>query len=145
LLGPAEFRELVSGQRRGVGAGLARAGLRLLETPYALAMRLRNWRYDRGSAEVIRVDVPVVSIGNLTLGGTGKSPAVEWLARWYINRGIRVGLVSRGYGSVDGKPNDEALELAEKLARRAARARPRPGARARKVIDEFGGSTSHSG
>ncbi len=57
----------------------------------------------------------MVSVGNLTLGGTGKTPLVEWLARWFTTRGVRVALVSRGYGAVAGRPNDEALELAQSL------------------------------
>ncbi|HEX5498343.1 MAG TPA: tetraacyldisaccharide 4'-kinase, partial [Thermomicrobiales bacterium] len=56
-----------------------------------------------------------VSVGNITLGGTGKTPTVEWLARWFAARGVNVGLVSRGYGAEPGRPNDEALELAEAL------------------------------
>jgi tetraacyldisaccharide 4'-kinase len=56
--------------------------------------------------------VPVVSVGNLTMGGTGKTPMVRWLAEWFQRRGVRVGLLSRGYGAEQGSPNDEALELA---------------------------------
>jgi len=115
VLGPSEFRELVSGRRRGVKAALMRTALRALEVPYSAAMRVRNWRYDTGRAEVHAAGVPVISVGNITLGGTGKTPVVEWLARWLAERGVRVGLVSRGYGAKDGRPNDEALELAEKL------------------------------
>jgi tetraacyldisaccharide 4'-kinase len=115
VLNPAEFRDLVSGRRRGPGAALARAGLRLVEAPYAAAMHWRNWRYDRRRAEIVRVEVPVISIGNLTLGGTGKTPCVEWVARWYRARGVRVALVSRGYGAVDRHRNDEALELEQRL------------------------------
>jgi tetraacyldisaccharide 4'-kinase len=92
-----------------------RAGLRAAEVPYAAAMRWRNWRYDAGRATVHRLPVPVVSVGNLTLGGTGKTPLVEWLARWFLAHGVRVALVSRGYGSKSGAPNDEARELEEKL------------------------------
>jgi tetraacyldisaccharide 4'-kinase len=54
-------------------------------------------------------------VGNLTLGGTGKTPMVEWLAQWFLNRGVPIALVSRGYKSADGAPNDEAQELAQKL------------------------------
>ena len=43
--------------------------------------------------------MPVVSVGNLTQGGTGKTPMVEWLARWFDDRGVNVTLVSRGYKS----------------------------------------------
>jgi len=83
----------------------------MLEWPYALAMRWRNRRYDTRPELVHRVDVPVVSVGNLTLGGTGKTPMVRWLARWFRRRGIRVVIISRGYGAEAGTRNDEALEL----------------------------------
>ncbi len=96
-------------------AMLARGGLRLVEWPYTAAVRVRNWRYDTGRAAIIKVGVPVVSVGNITLGGTGKTPAVEWLVRWFTERGLRATLVSRGYGAEAGKPNDESLELAQKL------------------------------
>ena len=78
-------------------------------------MRWRNHCYDRGRWAIHRVGVPVVSVGNLTLGGTGKTPTIEWLAHWFAAQGVRVGLVSRGYGSHRGAANDEALELAQKL------------------------------
>ncbi|MGD9645577.1 MAG: tetraacyldisaccharide 4'-kinase [Pirellulales bacterium] len=115
MLSASAFHALVSGRKRGWSASLLRAALRAIETPYAWAMRQRNRRYDRGRAETCRVDVPVVSVGNITLGGTGKTPLVEWLARWLRERGVRVALVSRGYGATDGRANDEALELEQKL------------------------------
>ena len=98
MLGPAEFRELVSGRRQGAAAAAMRGLLRAAEVPYTLAVNWRNRRYDRGRAKVHRVGVPVVSVGNLTLGGTGKTPMVKWLARWFGERGVRVAIVSRGYG-----------------------------------------------
>jgi tetraacyldisaccharide 4'-kinase len=132
------FRELVSGELGGAAPALARAALRALEVPYTAAVRVRNWRYDTGRVRIHKLEVPVVSVGNLTLGGTGKTPAVEWIAGWFRDRGVRVGLVSRGYGSKSGRPNDEALELAQKLpdvphAADADRVRA-----ARRAIDEFG-------
>ena len=75
----------------------------------------RNWRYDTGRSTISKVGVPVVSVGNITLGGTGKTPAVEWLVRWFAETGSRVALVSRGYGAAAGEANDESLELAQKL------------------------------
>jgi tetraacyldisaccharide 4'-kinase len=115
MLSPSEFRDLVSGRRRGLVAGLARLGLRLAETPYAAAVRWRNWRYDTLRAAVHRAAVPVVSVGNLTLGGTGKTPLVRWIARWFRAQGVRVALASRGYGAERGAANDEALELRQSL------------------------------
>jgi tetraacyldisaccharide 4'-kinase len=58
--------------------------------------------------------VPVISVGNLTLGGTGKTPMVEWLARWFRGHGVRVAILSRGYGHTGGI-NDEGLVLEENL------------------------------
>ncbi len=78
---------------------------------YTAAVRRRNRRYDDGRAIVHRVGVPVISVGNLTLGGVGKTPLVAWLARRFSNQGVRVAVVSRGYGAKPGTPNDEALEL----------------------------------
>lgn len=115
MLHATAFRDLVSGRRRGATAAVLRAVLRGAEVGYAAAMRSRNYLYDRGSFRVERVDVPVISVGNITLGGTGKTPMVEWLARWYRGRGVRVALVSRGYGAEQGGANDEALELEERL------------------------------
>ncbi len=112
---PTQFRAVISGRRRGVVGSLLRLGLRLAEGPYAVAVRWRNRRYDTGKAEIRRVSVPVVSIGNLTLGGTGKTPMVEWVARWYRQQSVRVAVISRGYGGEAGAANDEALELAQKL------------------------------
>ena len=91
-----DFERLVSGRRRGAAATVLRGLLRIGECFYAAAARWRNRRYDRGAAAIRHVDVPVVSVGNLTLGGTGKTPMVEWLAGWFRGRGVRVAVVSRG-------------------------------------------------
>jgi tetraacyldisaccharide 4'-kinase len=114
MLSPS-LRDLVSGRRAGVGATLLRAGLRLCEIPFTAAVDWRNRRYDRGHATSIRVGVPVVSVGNVTLGGTGKTPVVEWVARWFHERGQRPAIVSRGYGGKPGEENDEARVLAANL------------------------------
>jgi tetraacyldisaccharide 4'-kinase len=115
VLSESQFRDLVSGQRRGLLASLGRSLLRLAEVPYTLAVGWRNRRFDRGKTAIHQVDVPVISVGNLTLGGTGKTPMVEWLARWYRGQQVRVAVVSRGYKQVGSGANDEALELEQKL------------------------------
>ncbi len=90
------FRDVVSGTRRGPLATIQRATLAVAELPYTLAVRFRNQCYDGGWAAVHSVEVPVSSVGNLTLGGTGKTPMVQFLATWFRARGIRVSIVSRG-------------------------------------------------
>jgi tetraacyldisaccharide 4'-kinase len=93
--------------------GLMREGLKALSLPYGWAVRLRNRGYDAGRLRTQRAAVPVVSIGNLTLGGTGKTPCVEYVARFFDERRTRVAILSRGYGT-RGR-NDEALLLDENL------------------------------
>lgn len=115
-----DFHALLSGRHGGWTARLTRGALRLLEFPYTWTVRLRNWRYDHRWVTVHRVAVPVVSVGNITTGGTGKTPMVAWLARWAAEQGLSVVLVSRGYraphdAAADGLGNDEARELAQRL------------------------------
>jgi len=88
-----------------------RAGLWCLSQPYSAVVWGRNQAYDRGWKKTIKTTVPVISVGNLTAGGTGKSPTVAMLARWFREREKRVAILSRGYGAgLDGR-NDEAKEL----------------------------------
>ncbi len=112
---PSQFHALVSGEKSGPMADVARLGLRIIEMPYRLAVWSRNLAYDWGSLASRRCPVPVVSVGNLTLGGTGKTPMVEWVARWFRERGVRVGVISRGYARRAGQGNDEAMELLHRL------------------------------
>ena len=111
MISPTAFRELASGRRRGLAAGILRTALRAASVPYGWAVRGRNRRYDRGAAEVVRAAVPVVSVGNLTVGGSGKTPMVQWIARHLHQQHLRVAILSRGYGAEQGGQNDEAREL----------------------------------
>jgi tetraacyldisaccharide 4'-kinase len=108
------LRALLAGERRGVGAALERSGLRLAGMPYGWAMAIRNRLFDHGWKAVHCAGAPVVSIGNLTVGGTGKTPCVEYVANRLRQWQRRVVILSRGYGSEQG-PNDEALVLRENL------------------------------
>jgi len=64
---------------------------------YGVAARLRAWLYAQGILKQRRLDRPVISVGNLTVGGTGKTPMVIWLAERLVAEGKRVGILSRGY------------------------------------------------
>ena len=101
---------VIQGRRRGFVAALARAGLSVASLGYGLAARLRHLGYDLGLRRLVRVDVPVISIGNLTMGGTGKTPMAEWLAHRLARQSLKVVILARGYGPAgpDGR-DDETL------------------------------------
>jgi tetraacyldisaccharide 4'-kinase len=77
--------------------------LRPLSWLYGAAVRVRRSAYAQGWLPAHRVGRPVVVVGNLTVGGTGKTPLVIWLAQHLTRRGFKVGIVSRGYGTPGGQ------------------------------------------
>jgi tetraacyldisaccharide 4'-kinase len=110
----SRYLAVISGQAQGPWPTLQRLLLGLAALPYGLAVRARNLLYRLGWKRSDRVAVPVLSVGNLTAGGTGKTPCVEYLARWCRSQDLRVAILSRGYGARAGR-NDEALVLEENL------------------------------
>lgn len=116
---------------------LARVGLHLLTIPYGIAVYCRNQWFDKQSSASTEISIPVISVGNITTGGTGKTPVVMFIAQYLRQQQIRVTLVSRGYGSSDGQPNDEALELERKLPDVPHVQNPDRIAAARMAIAEF--------
>ena len=76
---------------------------------YGLAIGVRNARFDRGWS-VMPMAVPVVSVGNLTVGGAGKSPMVTWVTKRLLGAGARPVIGMRGYGARTGEMSDEQLE-----------------------------------
>jgi tetraacyldisaccharide 4'-kinase len=75
--------------------------LRMLLLPlsalFALMLAIRRWVYSAGLSKSVRVDRPVVVVGNLTVGGTGKTPLVLWIANECARRGVRAAIICRGY------------------------------------------------
>jgi tetraacyldisaccharide 4'-kinase len=105
----------MNGRRRDPLAVAIRGLLRMASLPYGVAVALRNRQYNTARKRVHRCGVPVISVGNLTTGGTGKTPIVCFIATWFEQRGARVAIVSRGYGRGDADANDEAMELQSRL------------------------------
>ena len=69
-----------------------------LSALYGVITRTRLSMYQRGTFHTTKLIQPVISVGNITTGGTGKTPLVEWLARMLANHGRRVAVLTRGYG-----------------------------------------------
>jgi len=76
----------------------ARLALAPLEAVYGVAIGLRGFMYDAGVLRERDTALPSVSVGNLSVGGTGKTPFASWLARTLASRGARPAIVLRGYG-----------------------------------------------
>ncbi|HQZ64431.1 MAG TPA: tetraacyldisaccharide 4'-kinase [Planctomycetaceae bacterium] len=105
------FRNLASGQTRGIAASCLRATLLGASWAYGFGVGVRNSLFDSGWKSIQRVTVPVFSLGNITTGGTGKTPLVALVCQLLQESDRRPGIVSRGYRSVDGDANDEKLVL----------------------------------
>ncbi|MCE0498427.1 MAG: tetraacyldisaccharide 4'-kinase [Methylacidiphilales bacterium] len=91
--------DVILERRWGFRAGLFRLFLWMLSGLYRLGVRWRLWWYDTRLGSVHALGCLVVSVGNLTVGGTGKTPVVELFARELTRRGRKVAVLSRGYKS----------------------------------------------
>ena len=98
LRGDGRWARIVRGEPQGVWDRVAAAGLWTLSVGYGAALRLHLFGYRLRVARRTRLPAKVISIGNLTLGGTGKTTASIAVAGWLADQGQKVALLSRGYG-----------------------------------------------
>ena len=75
---------------------------------YGIGANIKNYLYDNGFFKPKKVDAFVISVGNFTTGGVGKTPVVAELAKYFVDKGERVAIVSRGYG---GKLNNKDVNV----------------------------------
>ncbi|HLB72798.1 MAG TPA: tetraacyldisaccharide 4'-kinase [Sedimentisphaerales bacterium] len=98
-----DYRKLVSGQATGLGSSLLRLLLGIAACGYSLVIRLRNLLYSKGWFKTHRVNAAVISIGNITTGGTGKTPLVAWLCNEITQnsklktQNCKCAILTRGY------------------------------------------------
>jgi tetraacyldisaccharide 4'-kinase len=104
--------EVILGERKGRRADIARFFLLLLSKVFAVAVKVRRFLYNVRLLRDSTLGVQVIAIGNLTVGGTGKTPVVEKFARELQNQGRTVAILSRGYRS---KPPPLTRRLINKL------------------------------
>ncbi|PLX41816.1 MAG: tetraacyldisaccharide 4'-kinase [Deltaproteobacteria bacterium] len=125
-------KELLGRRAKGKFGALLLAPVTLLSGIYALIQYVRRNLYRRGFLKSSHAGVPTVCVGNITLGGTGKTPCVETICRLFIRMGKKPVIIARGYGGSlegdvvvvsDGKEimcsaaevGDEPLLLSERL------------------------------
>jgi len=104
-----EIRDIMAGGWGSLGK-LLRPGLWLASRSYGDIMAIRRWEYRRGFRKSYAVDAPVISVGNLATGGTGKTPMVAWVVHRLSELARRPAVITRGYKARAGK-SDEAEML----------------------------------
>jgi tetraacyldisaccharide 4'-kinase len=112
-------------ERIGIGGKILWLLLWPASISYCIAIQVRNFFYSRGWLKSVQLPRPVISVGNLTVGGTGKTPTCLWLAQELERRGLKVGILSRGYRRKETQPvilrskamNAEISETEGELAR----------------------------
>ena len=113
------FRKLVSGQRPGLSGAVLRCLLNPAALVYSSVVKLRNFMYSKAWLKTRKVDALVISVGNITTGGTGKTPLVNWLYNRIVENSRvkrqdhRCAILTRGYKTRRGMLSDEPAILAK--------------------------------
>lgn len=132
------YLEVISGKKKGVGPSLLKCLFLFLSFFYGVVVRFRNLLFNLGLKKSHAAKVPVISIGNITTGGTGKTPFSAWVCHWYLNRNRKPVFLSRGYKSLDEESNDEKRVL-EQLCPGVPHLQNRDRVRSsQKAVEEFG-------
>jgi len=137
------YRKLIAGQVKGWIAAFLRLLLSLAAYLYLALITLRNFLYDAGILKVHRVNAAVISIGNVTAGGTGKTPLVIWLCNLLGEKGVPCAILTRGYKAAQNSQLktqsyiDEPAVIAESCPNATVIINPNRVAGAREAIENF--------
>lgn len=122
-------------------ARIVQMAMHPFSTIFGSMVGLRNYLYDSGRIHAVNANIPVVSVGNISVGGTGKTPVTAWLAEKFLRAGIKPGVILRGYGGdeqlVHQHLNPEAAVIASPDRMRATVAAHSLGARVAILDDAF--------
>ena len=87
--------------------------LEFLSIFYGFVSKIRNIMYDKNILKSEKINAKVISVGNVTTGGVGKTPVVAKLAQYYINQDKKVAVISRGYGGKLSNKNINLISVCE--------------------------------
>ena len=128
------YLNIISGEVSRLLGVPARLALTVLSWPYAAIVRVRNHLYATGRLKAQKVLVPVICVGNLTTGGTGKTPLVVWLCRYLREKKVHSAILTRGYKMRQAELSDEPALLAAQCPGAAVIVNPDRVAGAREAI-----------
>ena len=128
------YLNIISGRSRNPLAAIARGMLSAAQIPYRALMQARNRLYDTRPLRSIDLGRPTVSVGNITAGGTGKTPVVQWLASALGAAGQTPAVLMRGYKKAGAAISDEQVMLVNLLPDIWIEADPDRIAAARRVL-----------
>lgn len=132
------FRKLISGQNSSFASKVLLFLLRFTAFIYSIIIAARNFLYSKRWLKVHTVDAAVISIGNITTGGTGKTPLVIWTAKLLESKNIPAAILTRGYKTKKEKFSDEPAILAKSCPQAIVITNPNRVAAATKAISNHG-------
>jgi len=131
------YRKLISGQAGGLSAALLRFFLAVAAIGYSRVIGLRNFLYSKGWLKTHRVNAVVFSIGNITTGGTGKTPLVIWLHNLLQQKQLPCAVLTRGY-KASHYDIDEPATIVENCPQARVMVNPDRLASADEAVNKFG-------
>jgi len=142
------YRRLISGESRGALGVVLLFFLQIAAAGYTAIIAVRNFLYSKGWLKTRHVNTTVFSIGNITVGGTGKTPLVIWLCKFLQQKGIQCAILTRGYrtrrhnraSSIEYRASsiDEPAILTESCPQAKVIVNPDRAAGAVEAINKFG-------
>lgn len=131
------WRKIVICEKPPIGYKLVRLLLLIFSFFYFISVWLRNFLYNISILKKTKVNAAVVSIGNITAGGTGKTPLVEWLCNYFCRKNITTAVLTRGYKIKGSDIADEPVILAKNCPKAQIMINPNRVEGAKKAIEEF--------
>ncbi len=148
MLGQNDFRKIISGRSSNITAQVLRIFLIVISQVYLIIIVLRNYLYSKEWLKIKKADAIVISVGNITTGGTGKTPLVVWLCKNLQQEKIPCAILTRGYktqtkgrGTRDDRREtkiDEPAILSEMCPQAKVIINPDRVAGAKEAVNRFG-------